>query len=143
MIRFKVSRIRFCIQNIDRHRKDEHNCGHRACHVCGKQFSSQVGFDYHIENTHGNGSFPCENCGEIYKTKALEDHGNRKHLEKTFVCDKCGAKCHNKFSVKRHKKCHGQECPFPCNLCDKKCRDKDQLKEHMFKHNGERPYRCK
>ena len=138
-----MSRIRFCIQNIDWHRKDEHNCGHRACHVCGKQFSSQVGFDYHIENTHGNGSFPCENCGEIYKTKALEDHGNRKHLEKTFVCDKCGAKCHNKFSVKRLKKCHGQECPFACNLCDKKCRDKDQLKEHMFKHNGERPYRCK
>jgi hypothetical protein len=51
---------------IRRHREDEHNYGHRACHVCGKQFSSQVGFDHHIEDTHGNGSFPCDNCGEIY-----------------------------------------------------------------------------
>jgi hypothetical protein len=51
---------------VRRHRKYEHNFG---LGVCGKQCSSQVGFDHHVENTHGNGSFPCENCEEIYKTK--------------------------------------------------------------------------
>jgi hypothetical protein len=83
------------------------------------------------ENTHGNGSFPCENCEEIYKPKrALDDHRKRKHLEKIFVCDECGAKFYNTFSAKKHKKFHGMVYPFPCNLCDKICRDKDQLKVH-------------
>ena len=54
---------------VRRHRKYEHNLGLGVCDLCGKQFSPQVGFDHHVENTHVNGSFPCENCEEIYKTK--------------------------------------------------------------------------
>ena len=129
---------------IRKHKKDEHGHGHRACHVCGKQFTSQVGFDHHVENTHGEGSFPCEDCGDIYKTtRALTDHRKRKHLARTCVCDECGAKFHTPFEVKKHKRTHSTEFPFPCNLCNKRFRDPAPLKEHMYKHTGERPYQCK
>jgi len=129
---------------VGKHRRDEHGFGHRACHICGKQFSSRVGYDHHVANTHGTGSLPCENCGEIFRTKrALDDHRKRKHLERKCVCDDCGAKFHTPFEVKKHKKCHGDEYPYQCNLCGKRCREAVQLKQHMYKHTGERPFHCK
>eukprot|EP00092_Neocalanus_flemingeri_P001836 GFUD01001957.1.p1 GENE.GFUD01001957.1~~GFUD01001957.1.p1 ORF type:complete len:489 (+),score=78.24 GFUD01001957.1:141-1469(+) len=127
---------------LRKHRKDEHGHGHRSCHICGKQFTSQVGFEHHVANTHGDGSFPCEDCGEVFKTmKSLKDH-RKKHVIRTCICDECGAKFHTPFAVKKHKRMHGSDFPFPCNLCTKRFRDAGPLKEHMYKHTGERPYQC-
>jgi len=128
---------------VRKHRRDVHGYGQCECHLCGKTFTSKVGFSHHMENTHGNNSFPCEVCGEVFKSKkAMDDHNKRKHLEKTHVCDECGAKFHTPFAVKKHKRCHGSEYDYSCNICEKKFRDVTPYREHLYKHTGERPYEC-
>ena len=41
-----------CDPYVRNHMRNDHKFGHIACQICGNQFSSQVVFDHHIENTH-------------------------------------------------------------------------------------------
>lgn len=144
------------------------NC---ICDVCGKSFLNSKRLKVH-KRTHEDGTYPCDQCGKILKTKISKDnHMESAHSKRIIKCQICLKPMkHYNDRVKHMSEVHNITHKFKCPICsreynikhylathirqthghkNKKCLDcgmafitNHGLKKHMSKHTGERPFSC-
>ncbi|XP_047542245.1 zinc finger protein ZFP2-like [Vanessa atalanta] len=144
------------------------NC---ICDVCGKSFLNTKRLKVH-KRTHENGSYPCNECGKVLKTKTSKaNHMESAHSKRVIKCQICFEPMkHYNDRVKHMSEVHNITHKFKCPMCsreynikhylathirqthghkNKKCVEcgmafitNHGLKKHMSKHTGERPFSC-
>ena len=82
-------------------------------------------------------SFPCPECGAIYKKPwTLKTHMQKKHnfveAAKTFTCDECSSSFGDMKHLKEHAKIH--EKLFVCDKCEEVFFEKKDLNKHAKSH---------
>lgn len=121
-----------------------------ACTECGKEFSTAIALQVHLEYFHTEyfdatpSGFSCKLCAEVGRTKqAILQHINKNHLHvTTFLCDKCGKCFWNKSSLKAHVSIHSDVKAFMCQICSKAFKLKSSLRAHIRTHSQERKFVC-
>jgi uncharacterized Zn-finger protein len=71
-------------------------------------------------------------------------HHNKHKITKKQqnVCDICGAKFTQRFTLNRRKLIHSGEKPHKCYICRAKFTESGKLNIHKLIHSGERPHEC-
>ncbi|CAG5057418.1 unnamed protein product [Parnassius apollo] len=144
------------------------NC---ICDVCGKSFLNSKRLKVH-KRTHESGSYPCNECGKVLKTKTSKaNHVESVHSKRTIKCQICMKPMkHYNDRIKHMSEVHNITHKFKCPICsreynikhylathirqthghkNKKCAEcgmafitNHGLKKHMLKHSGEKPFTC-
>lgn len=95
----------------------------------------------------------CEICSKTFtRLKYFESH-SRRHIEwndncrkrretKVHLCNVCGKRYPDAYSLKMHLYVHTDDRPLRCDICGKGFVIKPTLRNHMFIHSGEKPYVC-
>ena len=114
-----------------------------TCSICGKIYTKNVSYWYHMKTAHNNETVECEVCGKEFKSYLnRKDHYNKMHKEKT-ACQICGKLVSN---LKEHVvKTHTEEADmkFKCEVCGKGLATLYKYNEHKRIHSGERPHKCR
>ncbi|XP_064095497.1 uncharacterized protein LOC135207581 isoform X1 [Macrobrachium nipponense] len=113
------------------------------CPVCGKEYKSQGGMQYHLATHTSSARFSCSLCS--YKTIR---HGDlKKHYVihtgiKPYKCEVCHQEFSTSSSYKRHLRIHSGEKPYKCEVCGKDFRNITTRKQHMTLHTGIKNFVC-
>lgn len=92
-------------------------------------------------------SFPCEECGKKFATKASLHNHTRLHA-RPYKCEHCTKKFTRKSQLVEHSRRHTGERPFKhersykCSDCGKTFRTQQSCIRHALVHTVERPYLC-
>ncbi|XP_049792269.1 gastrula zinc finger protein XlCGF8.2DB-like [Schistocerca nitens] len=115
------------------------------CTECGKAFTQQRNYKYHMSVHAGTHEFAaaCPECGKVfnnggYLSSHMKIHRNRRE----YACTECGRRFNQRVACTTHKRIHTGERPHACYLCDKAFTRKTLLNQHMRTHTGEKPFSC-
>lgn len=109
---------------------------------CDMSFRCANSRRIHVNRTHFNGSFPCEECGKILGSMlSLRTHSYL-HREKQFKCEVCGLMAMTKSRLEIHMRVHTQKRDYKCPHCPKSFYVNTVLTLHLRSHSGEKPYVC-
>ncbi|EDW95758.1 uncharacterized protein Dyak_GE25465, isoform A [Drosophila yakuba] len=119
------------------------------CDECGTLFHDEYLYNEHLnghqDRREMNQFFPCSECPETFKKKALlKLHRAQCHSsQRKFKC----AICNEVFSALgaklRHDKAHENERPYPCLECGMIFSSVSELQNHCLTHSEEnRKFRC-
>ncbi|XP_024143495.1 zinc finger protein ZFMSA12A [Oryzias melastigma] len=114
------------------------------CHVCEKSFSTSQNLFRHLMSHSENGNFVCDVCGKRLKNLFTLNSHKQLHMtrERSFLCHICCKAFYCNRTLKTHLMIHSSERPFVCQDCGKSFLAKGDLKNHQRVHTGERPYVC-
>ena len=90
-----------------------------VCQQCGQAFSTEQGFQEHIEATHDDVEIHGENIGEISPGDGL------------FSCPQCDKKFKQMYSVYRHQRIVHEKTKFSCRKCGKSFEERRNLITHL------------
>ena len=116
---------------------------------CGNKFTTEIGFDRHVEKVHVNGSMVmCTKCGMEFNKGNSKQH-NHKHHKKSWACDFCEytSISHSRAVLRHHVNRIHLKIPIEkthiCNICGKAFTLNIKLTRHISgDHNGVRPFKC-
>uniref|UniRef100_A0A1Q3EYM9 Putative zinc finger protein n=1 Tax=Culex tarsalis TaxID=7177 RepID=A0A1Q3EYM9_CULTA len=121
-----------------------------TCVQCKREYSDVRGFQCHVGWHNRRGLLCCSFCGENQVTpEAMKNHicpmasriakmvKLRLKSLKTFRCEECGHKFHNKkhYIIHRKRHEHIRKGTFKCDICFKCFGGKVSLGNHMREHN--------
>ncbi|XP_072529326.1 uncharacterized protein [Salminus brasiliensis] len=88
--------------------------------------------------------FSCDKCGK----KCKDLHSLRKHKkpcdlkEQRYKCVKCGSSFRTLLEVRKHVRTHWGEDPLQCSQCGRYFQSPSELSKHKVVHEKERSYPC-
>ena len=94
---------------------------------------------------HSEERFPCEICGQLYRSlNYLREHRRTHTAEPTYACDRCPYKAKVARYLKYHiRYVHEGTQEHACDQCDKRFARSAALREHLrFVHEGVREQPC-
>ena len=113
------------------------------CEICDKFFRHTF-YPKHVELMHQAGSYMCEHCAKVFKTKHLLNnhvmiHGENNHT----ACKICG-KMLTKATVKLHiRRVHEKKKDWVCMTCGKEFSEKGCMDKHEQRmHGGIKKHKC-
>jgi uncharacterized C2H2 Zn-finger protein len=137
---------RFCVQNHHKTKpstegellheiKEETKYYHTVCYHCNKKFQDKDACKQHIEYSHNEAPYKCDQCEAKYTSKsAKEYHIKSIHDKETliFECEICDAKFEAEMILQDHKKyVHTTERNFKCEDCPARFKRNKDLQHHM------------
>ena len=119
---------------------ESHSCVFYPCDICGKEFNSIHYVANHKRNQHtGLGSFSCQLCGKLCKSKyTLKKHYHDVHGEK-IPCHVCGEEV-RAVNYKAHLRAHEEKAI--CDICNKEVRNLKFHKLNKHTNDEEKPFQC-
>jgi len=95
------------LHNLQKH-KEEHNIIKFSCHLCRKNFGSEDGLSFHMNQHNGSITpFHCSTCKKEFKhSYDLEKHEKTHTKVKTHICLVCSKTLSDLSSLRRHEKTH-------------------------------------
>ena len=141
------------LSNLNRHMKDKHENGAAdkqlvSCPECPKQVNPKY-LKKHIELTHNNAKFTCDQCGKSCKNKQqmrlhIKEHSS--DPSESFQCEVCQELIPPSGSLRLHMylKHGGRKFnPVTCDECGKQLSDKSKLQKHKDSvHLNKKPFKC-
>ena len=76
----------------------------------------------------------CLLCGKTFKNKSKLKQHSAIHQDRTFCCEFCIKKFHNKYGLARHVRTHTGEKPYICVVCSRGFTEKTHLEKHSKQH---------
>ena len=139
--------------NLNRHMKDKHENGVGekvlvSCPQCEKTVNPKY-LKKHIELTHNDAKFTCDQCGKSCKNKQQMRLHIKEHSSDpadSFQCELCHEIIPASGSLRLHMylKHGGRKFnPVTCDECGKQLSDKSKLQKHKDSvHLNKKPYKC-
>ncbi|XP_016957881.1 zinc finger protein 813 [Drosophila biarmipes] len=120
------------------------------CEVCDNAFSTDHALQAHQFRDHKmgvGGWFGCTLCELHFDRRChLQQHIQRVHMSKTFVCDICSRSFAFGNQLAVHKRTHDEKHvakPFVCEFCGKSFKQKIQMTTHVTAvHTKIRAFKC-
>ncbi|KAJ8682175.1 hypothetical protein QAD02_017967, partial [Eretmocerus hayati] len=140
----KICKSKFPTESILlKHMRQNHHKNSLDCKICGKRCSSKSILKIHIA-AHGREKVSCKICSKSFRDTDLlvkheESHRNE---DRPCICDFCGCRFFDNWSLKMHIKRHTNDKPFECDICGKKWKRKTDITKHLRSHMNERPFPC-
>lgn len=101
------------------------------CDQCGRHFSTQKGFDYHMMTHAGEFPFPCGICPKKFRDKTqFKTHLESEHLRYTHDCQECFSKFVSEAGLREHMR-RGHK--YVCDKCGGRFTNLRYLKIHLIK----------
>ncbi|XP_022081145.1 telomere zinc finger-associated protein-like [Acanthaster planci] len=103
------------------------------CEVCGKDFKTEIILNVH-RGTHEEGTYPCEKCNYVGKTKMQLYSHQLVHIPRdkmTYKCDQCSWVGKRKSELSVHYRKHSTLKLYQCSGCGKSYKHKHALTRHM------------
>ena len=141
------------LNNLNQHMRDKHDNKRKEkemipCPKCDKEIKANY-LKMHIEITHNDAKFTCDQCGKSFKNK----HQMRLHVKmhssdhtESFKCEICDESIPQYGSLRRHiyRKHGGRKFnPVTCEECGKQLGDKSKLTKHKDSvHLNKKPFKC-
>jgi len=139
--------------NLNRHMKDKHENGTAekqlvSCPECDKAVNPKY-LKKHIELTHNDAKFTCDQCGKSCKNKQqmrlhIKEHSSEQ--SESFQCEVCQEMIPPSGSLRLHMylKHGGRKFnPVTCDECGKQLSDKSKLQKHKDSvHLNKKPFKC-
>jgi len=139
--------------NLNRHMKDKHDNGGPekvlvSCPQCDKTVNPKY-LKKHIELTHNDAKFTCDQCGKSCKNKQQMRLHIKEHSSDpadSFQCELCHEVIPASGSLRLHMylKHGGRKFnPVTCEECGKQLSDKSKLQKHKDSvHLNKKPFKC-
>lgn len=127
----------------------------KVCLACGKRLLGKFALSKHLKLKHHQGSFPCNDCEEVFPSgQSLHEHARmRKHgtttnqrayKKTTYQCDIND--CKSQFSTFNTFQTHTIRChnlfPLECKICKKRYKEQSTFKNHKETHESILKYQC-
>lgn len=129
--------------NLNKH-MNKHYQSH-VCDFCGKGFAAVHRLKSHMLS-HEMGSYPCEKCGAVLRTKTIwYNHLSKIHGPKTkYACPHCEKKFVNyTVRINHLKEAHGLKTEYECTYCPAVFKLYNARTKHVKNvHIRERVNRC-
>ena len=125
--------------NLRAHNLSKHSNEKLLCDECSFQTSLPKQLKLHKLTSHGGVRYYCDQCdyNSVLESR-LRAHKQSIHegTKVPAVCDECGAKQSDLFTLRRHiKQMHGGK-PYECDICEFRTGYKEYLKKHKeSQHN--------
>ena len=87
------------------------------CEKCGKLFTKTF-YPKHIIRKHSP-KIKCEICGKLYRHTFYPKHYERWHQEGSYMCEHCAKVCKSKYLLTAHVRIHGENTHTACKICGK------------------------
>lgn len=124
------------------HKKKQKNTTTRPaiqliCQDCGEIFSSKASLYKHMQR-HSRKRYACRECAKLFKNIwSMKDHMDRIHSERKIQCPKCSKMLSTERLLQRHD--DREHKAANCKLCFVQFPSKSALKQHMNRHGQ---YKC-
>ena len=141
------------LSNLNRHMKDMHENRLSEkqlipCPKCSKEVNPKY-LKRHIELTHNDAKFTCDQCGKTSKNKQQMRLHMKEHStdpSESFQCELCKEMIPPSGSLRLHMylKHGGRKFnPVTCDECGKQLSDKSKLQKHKDSvHLNKKPFKC-
>ncbi|ODM86859.1 putative zinc finger protein, partial [Orchesella cincta] len=109
------------------------------CEKCGKTFANSNSRRLHVSRIHGNqDESPCPFCGKIFRSAyRLTRHINFTHSDKRYKCDECGVELKSKVLLNNHIIAFHKPEAHGCAECGKVFKSPSYLQGHIdYVHRG-------
>ena len=95
----------------------------------------------HMLRHTGAKQFPCDVCGQRFRTISERNMHRRVHDPAEHTCAICSFKTPLKKVLDRHMLVHAEEKPIQCPHCNYRCRRNMDLRKHIISMHTGRPRR--
>eukprot|EP00111_Clytia_hemisphaerica_P006977 TCONS_00020216-protein len=95
-----------------------------------------------LHSTEVERSHICDVCGAGFQWRSHLRRHQKTHTNEKFECDICHAGFGQQSYFNAHYKSHFNDKPYKCEACGKRFVQSTHLKIHLMIHTGEKPYQC-
>ena len=100
------------------------------CNVCFKRFTRKDNLERHKRSVHTDVQFSCDIC---HKTFNRKDAYVRHERSCSLICKYCDRVCHHQNELTEHTKSQHMDKKYMCSRCGKKYAQTTDLKKHSQK----------
>jgi len=133
-------------KSLTRHTNEVHAQTLHCCEICSYKTKRKYELKTHFETAHSRSevvkvkmSFTCDQCGSRFNYKqSLNDHIQRIHEDKMFVCSVCEFETNSHQKLIKHQLCH-KGVVHSCEHCRETFDTRDALYKHVARtHKSDR-----